>query len=80
MSVCTCALSMSVLLTRPFLMIIYVSSPLYLVHIGASVLVELVAGGEDDKGYLAVAEDGQLVRLLHHTELALVEGHLHTIN
>jgi hypothetical protein len=28
----------------------------YLVHVGAGVLVELVAGREDDEGNLAVAE------------------------
>jgi hypothetical protein len=48
----------------------------YLVHVCAGVLVELVAGGEDDEGDLAVAEHGQLVRFLHHAELPLVEGHL----
>jgi hypothetical protein len=48
----------------------------YLVHVCAGVLVELVAGGEDDEGDLAVAEHGKLVRFLHHAELSLVEGHL----
>ncbi len=48
----------------------------YLVHVCAGVLVELVAGGEDDEGDLAVAEHGQLVRFLHHAKLPLVEGHL----
>jgi hypothetical protein len=48
----------------------------YLVHVCAGVLVELVAGGEDDECDLAVAEHGQLVRFLHHAELPLVEGHL----
>ena len=33
-------------------------------------------GVEDDDGDLAVAEDGQLVGLLHQTKLALGEGHL----
>jgi len=46
------------------------------IHVGAGVLVQLVAGREDDQGDLAVAEHGQLVGLLHHAELALVEGHL----
>ena len=31
---------------------------------------------EDDDGDLAVAEDGELVGLLHQAELALCEGHL----
>ena len=48
----------------------------YLVHISAGVLVQLVAGGEDDERNLAVAEHGQFVRFLHHAELALVERHL----
>ena len=47
-----------------------------LVHVCGSVLVEFVAGGEDDEGDLAVAEHRQLVRLLHHTKLALVESNL----
>jgi len=46
------------------------------IHVGAGVLVQLVARREDDQGDLAVAEHGQLVGLLHHAELALVEGHL----
>jgi len=47
-----------------------------LVHVCAGVLVQLVAAGEDDEGDLAVAQDGQLVRLLHHPELPLVECYL----
>lgn len=45
----------------------------HLVHISTGVLVELVAGAEDDEGDLAVAEDGELVGLLHHAELPLIE-------
>ena len=48
----------------------------HLVHVCAGVLVQLVAAGEDDEGDLAVAQDGQLVRLLHHPELPLVERNL----
>ena len=49
-----------------------------LVHVGAGVLEQLVGVVEDDERDLAVAEDAQLVRLLHQTELALGEGHLST--
>ena len=47
-----------------------------LVHICAGVLEQLVVGVEDDDGDLAVAKHGELVRLLHQTELPLCEGHL----
>ena len=47
-----------------------------LVHVGGGVLVQLVGGAEDDEGDLAVAQHRQLVRLLHHAELALVERDL----
>lgn len=47
-----------------------------LVHVCAGILVELVAAAEDDESDLTVAEDGQFVGLLHHTELPLVKGHL----
>ena len=47
-----------------------------LVHVSARVLVQLVARAEDYQGDLAVAEDGQLVRLLHDAEFSLVERHL----
>ncbi len=47
-----------------------------LVHVGGGVLVQLVGGAEDDEGDLAVAQHAQLVRLLHHAELALVERNL----
>jgi len=47
-----------------------------LVHISAGILVQLVAAGEDDESDLAVAEDRQLVGLLHHPELSLVKRHL----
>ena len=46
------------------------------VHVGGRILVELVGRAEDDEGDLAVAQDAQLVRLLHHSELAFVERHL----
>ena len=49
----------------------------YFVHIGTGVLVELIAGGENDERDLAVAEDRQFVGFLHHPELAFVERHLH---
>ena len=48
----------------------------HLVHVGAGVLEQLVVGVEDDDGDLAVAEDAQLVRFLHQTELPLGERHL----
>ena len=51
----------------------------YLVHISAGVLVELVAAAEDDQSYFTVTQDGQLVCLLHHSKLSLVEGHLQEI-
>ena len=38
--------------------------------------MSLVAAAEDDEGDLAVAEDGQLVRLLHQSELPLGERDL----
>lgn len=50
--------------------------PTHLIHIRTGVLVELVVGTEDDESYLAVAQDAQLVRLLHYAEFALVERHL----
>ena len=46
------------------------------VHVRAGVLEQFVVGVEDDDGDLAVAEDGQLVGLLHQTKLALCERHL----
>lgn len=46
------------------------------IHIGAGILIELVAGREDDQRYFAVTQHGQLVGFLHDAELALVEGHL----
>lgn len=48
----------------------------YTIHIGAGILIELIAGREDDQRYLAIAQHGQLVGLLHNAKLALVEGHL----
>ena len=47
-----------------------------LVHVCRGVLVQLVAGAEDDQRDLAVAQHRQLVRLLHHTKLAFVKRHL----
>ena len=47
-----------------------------LVHIGAGVLVQLVARAEDNEGDLTVTEHGQLVGLLHDAELSLVKRHL----
>ena len=55
-------------------------SKVYLVHISAGILVQLVAAGEDDESDLAVAEDRQLVGLLHHPELSLVKRHLRLFN
>ena len=46
------------------------------VHIGAGVLVQLVVAVEDDDCYFAVAQDAQLVGLLHQAELALGERDL----
>jgi len=47
-----------------------------LVHVGARVLVQLVARAEDNQRDLAVAQHRQFVRLLHHAEFPLVKGHL----
>ena len=44
-----------------------------LVHVGAGVLVQLVARAEDDERDLAVAQHRQLVSLLHHAKLPFVE-------
>lgn len=46
------------------------------VHIGTSVLIELVAAAEDYERDFAVAQYGQFVSFLHHAELAFVEGDL----
>ena len=51
-----------------------------LVHVSAGVLVQLVAGAEDDQGDLAVTQHGQLVSFLHHSEFSLVKRHLKTQN
>jgi len=45
----------------------------HLVHVGAGVLVELVAAAEDDESYFTVAQDRELVSFFHHTKLSLVE-------
>ena len=47
-----------------------------LVHVGAGVLVQLVAAAEDDQGDLTVTENRQFVRFFHHPELSFVESHL----
>lgn len=47
-----------------------------LVHVGARILVQLVARTEDNQCDLAVAQYRQFVRLLHHAEFPLVKGHL----
>lgn len=47
-----------------------------LVHVGACILIQLVARTEDNQGNLAVAEYRQFVRLLHYPEFPLVKGHL----
>ena len=47
-----------------------------LVHVGAGILVELVAAAEDDQGDLTVTENRQFVRFFHHPELSFVESHL----
>ena len=50
----------------------------HLVHVGAGVLVQLVARAEDDQGDLTVTEHRQLVGFLHDAELSLVKSHLRT--
>lgn len=47
-----------------------------LVHVGARILVQLVARTEDNQRDLAVAQYRQFVRLLHHAEFPFVKGHL----
>jgi len=47
-----------------------------LVHVGARILVQLVARTEDNQRDFAVAQYRQFVRLLHHAEFPLVKGHL----
>ena len=46
------------------------------VHIRTGILKEFVVRVEDDDGDFAVAQDAQLVRLLHHAKLPLVERNL----
>lgn len=48
----------------------------YLIHIRASVLVKFVVRAEDDEGDLAITEDAEFIRLLHHAEFTLVERNL----
>ena len=55
---------------------LFVSMYTDLVHVRAGVLVEFVAGGEDDERYLTVTQNGQLVRFLHHAKLTLIESYL----
>lgn len=47
-----------------------------LVHVGAGVLKQLVRVVKDDESDLAVAQDTQLIGLLHQTKFPLGEGHL----
>lgn len=47
-----------------------------LVHVGARILVQLVARTEDNQRNLAIAQYRQFVRFLHHAEFPLVKGHL----
>ena len=49
----------------------------YLVHICASILVQLVGAAEDDECNLTVAKNTQLISLLHHTKFPFVECYLH---
>ena len=46
------------------------------VHVRARVLEQLVVRVEDDDGDLTVAEDGQLIGLLHQAKFALCKGNL----
>ena len=48
----------------------------HLVHVGAGVLVQLVARAEDDQRDLTVTQHGQLVGFLHHAEFSFVKSHL----
>ena len=48
------------------------------VHVAAGVLEQLVGAADHDEGDLTVAQDAQLIRLLHHAKPALGEGHLVT--
>lgn len=47
-----------------------------LVHVGARILVQLVARTEDNQRNLAVTQHRQFIRLLHHAEFSLVKSHL----
>lgn len=49
-----------------------------LVHVSAGILEQLVGVVKDDESDLAVAQDAQLVGLLHQTKLPLGERHLMT--
>lgn len=46
------------------------------VHVGAGVLEQLVGAVEDDEGDFTVAQNAQLIGLLHQSKLPLHEGHL----
>lgn len=48
----------------------------YFVHVCTGVLEELVSAAEHDQGNFTIAEDAQLVGLLHQTEFAFREGDL----
>lgn len=50
------------------------------VHVCAGILKQFVGAVEYDKCDLAVAQDAELVRLLHEAELALGESNLHARN
>lgn len=47
-----------------------------LVHVRAGVLEEFIGAVEDDKRYFTVAQNTELVRLLHQTKLSLSESYL----
>jgi len=48
----------------------------YMIHISAGILEQLVSTAEHDQSDLTIAQDTQLIRFLHQTELALCKRHL----
>lgn len=48
----------------------------HLVHVGAGILVKLVAAAEYYQSYFTITQNRQFISLLHHTKLPLVKGHL----
>jgi len=48
----------------------------HFVHVGGGILEQFVVGVEDDDGDLTVAQNRQLVRLLHQPKLPFCECHL----